>query len=81
MWALPLGPSVELLGGHEACDGRTEMEGEAACGRFGRAPDGETKRVRGLPKRGWNPCGLCHWGLQWSSLWGHEPCKRCTDVA
>eukprot|EP00959_Pyramimonas_sp_CCMP1952_P099921 2089174-Pyramimonas_sp.AAC.1 len=22
-------------------------------------------------------CGPCHWGLRWSSLWGHEPCERC----
>eukprot|EP00959_Pyramimonas_sp_CCMP1952_P201610 4216176-Pyramimonas_sp.AAC.1 len=25
-------------------------------------------------------CGLCHWGLRWSSLWGHEPCDGCAEM-
>eukprot|EP00959_Pyramimonas_sp_CCMP1952_P017339 368186-Pyramimonas_sp.AAC.1 len=23
-------------------------------------------------------CGLCHWGPQRSSLWGHAPCEGCS---
>ena len=22
-----------------------------------------------------------HWGLRWSSLWGHEPCEGCAEVS
>ena len=25
-------------------------------------------------------CGPCHWGLRWSSLWGHETCEGCAKV-
>ena len=26
------------------------------------------------------PCGLCHWDLRWSSLWGHGTCEGCAEV-
>eukprot|EP00959_Pyramimonas_sp_CCMP1952_P375600 7866499-Pyramimonas_sp.AAC.1 len=26
------------------------------------------------------PCGLCRWGLRWSSLWGHEPPEGCAKI-
>ena len=47
---------------------------------FGGAPDGATKRVRGVPKWGGAACGPCHWGLRWSSLWCHETCEGCAKV-
>eukprot|EP00959_Pyramimonas_sp_CCMP1952_P248923 5203662-Pyramimonas_sp.AAC.1 len=25
-------------------------------------------------------CQFCHWGLRWSSLWGHETCQGCGDM-
>ena len=27
-----------------------------------------------------NACGPCHWGLQWSTLWGHETCEGCPEM-
>ena len=29
---------------------------------------------------GGDACGLCHWGLRWSPLWGHETCEGCADL-
>eukprot|EP00959_Pyramimonas_sp_CCMP1952_P087887 1838995-Pyramimonas_sp.AAC.1 len=26
---------------------------------------------------GGDACERCHWGVQWSSLWGHETCCGC----
>ena len=26
-------------------------------------------------------CGRSHWGLRWSSLWGHDPCEGRADIA
>merc|ERR1712190_669993 len=26
------------------------------------------------------PCGLRHWDLRWSSLWGHETCEGCAKM-
>ena len=53
-----------------------ETHVDLATEAFGGAPYGATKRVRGVPRltcgeRG-NACGLGHWGLRWSSLWGYE---------
>ena len=28
-------------------------------------------------KRPESPCRRSHWGLRWSSLWGHETCEGC----
>ena len=57
---------------------------DCATGAFGGAPYGATNRVRGVPKWacGWRggACGRGHWGLGWSSLWGHEPCEGCADM-
>eukprot|EP00959_Pyramimonas_sp_CCMP1952_P329203 6892157-Pyramimonas_sp.AAC.1 len=25
-------------------------------------------------------CERWHWGLRWSSLWGHEACDGCADM-
>eukprot|EP00959_Pyramimonas_sp_CCMP1952_P302696 6333746-Pyramimonas_sp.AAC.1 len=25
-------------------------------------------------------CGRCHWGVGWSSLWGHETCEECAEI-
>ena len=34
------------------------------------------RTVRGVRQNGAAvPCGPSHWGLRWSSLWGHEPCE------
>eukprot|EP00959_Pyramimonas_sp_CCMP1952_P454491 9469996-Pyramimonas_sp.AAC.1 len=27
------------------------------------------------------PCEPCHWRLRRSSLWNHDPCKECADMA
>eukprot|EP00959_Pyramimonas_sp_CCMP1952_P166261 3474867-Pyramimonas_sp.AAC.2 len=29
---------------------------------------------------GGEACEPCHWGIRWSSLWGHEACARCADM-
>ena len=29
---------------------------------------------------GGDACGRQHWGLRWSSLWGHETCEGCAEV-
>eukprot|EP00959_Pyramimonas_sp_CCMP1952_P345311 7231525-Pyramimonas_sp.AAC.1 len=35
----------------------------------------------GVPKWAAAPaCGLCHRGLRWSSLRGHEPCEGCAKM-
>ena len=47
---------------------------------FGGAPCGGTKRVRGVPKWAGRACGPCHWGLWWSSLWGHGTCEGCAEI-
>ena len=52
----------------------------AATVAFGGVPYGATKRVRGVPKWGGSPCGRSHWGLWWSSLWGHETCEGSADM-
>eukprot|EP00959_Pyramimonas_sp_CCMP1952_P435552 9120399-Pyramimonas_sp.AAC.1 len=26
------------------------------------------------------PCGRCHLGLRWRSLWGHETCEGCAEL-
>ena len=50
----PLGPSVELPGGHETCEGYAEMGGATPCQRthwgLWWSSLGATKRVRGVPK-------------------------------
>eukprot|EP00959_Pyramimonas_sp_CCMP1952_P231417 4837187-Pyramimonas_sp.AAC.1 len=28
---------------------------------------------------GADACEPCHWGLRWSSRWGHETCKWCAE--
>eukprot|EP00959_Pyramimonas_sp_CCMP1952_P084307 1763410-Pyramimonas_sp.AAC.1 len=64
----PLGPSVELPMGPR----RAALCVADACGTptgaFGGAPYGATKRFTRCGRRMWYP----HWGLTWSSLWGHE---------
>eukprot|EP00959_Pyramimonas_sp_CCMP1952_P353561 7407547-Pyramimonas_sp.AAC.1 len=25
-------------------------------------------------------CGRQHWGLRWSSLWGHATCEGCAEL-
>eukprot|EP00959_Pyramimonas_sp_CCMP1952_P262787 5494832-Pyramimonas_sp.AAC.1 len=50
----PLGPSVELPGCHETCEGCPDMGGSAPCERTHWVPRWNslegTKRVRGVPK-------------------------------
>eukprot|EP00959_Pyramimonas_sp_CCMP1952_P225339 4712626-Pyramimonas_sp.AAC.1 len=29
---------------------------------------------------GGTTCGRCHWGLRWSSVWGHGACEWCTRM-
>eukprot|EP00959_Pyramimonas_sp_CCMP1952_P384991 8068743-Pyramimonas_sp.AAC.1 len=54
MRTVPLGPSAELLWGHETCEGCAGMSGWDACELshwgFRRSSCGATKRVRGVPK-------------------------------
>ena len=84
MRTLPLGPSMELPMGPR--NGRGGAEGDPsthvnpATGAFGGAPYGIIKRVRGVPKSTWDACEPCHWGLRWSSLWGHEACEGCAEM-
>eukprot|EP00959_Pyramimonas_sp_CCMP1952_P065304 1363182-Pyramimonas_sp.AAC.1 len=84
----PLGPSSELLWGHETCEGCTEMGVGGACGiqplELRRSSFGATKRVvRGVPE--------CVWGRMWysttgtfggapNSLWGHQTCEGCAEI-
>ena len=32
-------------------------------------------------KRPESPCRRSHWGLRWSSLWGHETCEGCAEMS
>eukprot|EP00959_Pyramimonas_sp_CCMP1952_P402137 8426696-Pyramimonas_sp.AAC.1 len=44
-------------------------------GAFGGAPYGATNRSAGwakMPNWVWDARGRSHWGLRWSSLWGHD---------
>ena len=39
------------------------------------------RTVRGVCRNGAvAPCELSHWGLRWSSLWGHETCEGCAEM-
>ena len=86
------GPRWSSLWGHEPRERCAEMglrwagrtHANCATGAFGGAPHGATNRVRGVPEwvsmRGRGACGHGHWGLRWSSLWGHEPCEGCATM-
>eukprot|EP00959_Pyramimonas_sp_CCMP1952_P068881 1437807-Pyramimonas_sp.AAC.1 len=26
-------------------------------------------------------CEPCHWGLRWRSMWGHDTCDGCAEMA
>ena len=64
------------LWGHETLSWVALTHATAATGAFGGTPYGATNRLRGVPKwgsmSGADACEHPHWGLRWSSLWGHE---------
>ena len=54
---------------------------DSATGAFGGAPYGATNRVMGCADMGGaDACGHRHWGLRWSSQWGHETCEGCAGM-
>eukprot|EP00959_Pyramimonas_sp_CCMP1952_P174486 3646515-Pyramimonas_sp.AAC.1 len=77
MRTVPRGPSAELLWGHGACEGCSEISGVYACGLcqgdLRRSSCGATKRVKGVPKRVAGTRADC--GPSAEPLWGHEACE------
>eukprot|EP00959_Pyramimonas_sp_CCMP1952_P021710 457522-Pyramimonas_sp.AAC.1 len=71
MWTPPLGPQQELLWGHEALCWVGQTHVDTATGALGGAPYGPPG-PRSAVLDGGDARGHHHWGLRWSSLWGHE---------
>eukprot|EP00959_Pyramimonas_sp_CCMP1952_P233427 4878646-Pyramimonas_sp.AAC.1 len=49
---------------------------DGASGALGRAPCGATTRDGCTEMGVADACGRWHWGVRWSSLWGHETCEE-----